>query len=532
MRKVFSVEARIGPRSRRAAAGALLTFAVSVLLGCPASKSEQPSTTLYDALTGQTLDGTRWQTPEYVRTTSGGQAVLSARSSRMESNLVRGRSYLSSADVANPGGGRVTTLRANVSVPRVSASRSGTGTQFTAGIRLDYQPASARGFSAPGANQDQLITALELVDTGGGLKIRRRICACLDPACINLGTATSTFTVPAGFGVNGCNLFANAEYDTTYTFTLSMLDEVNGVFRWAVQGGAFTTEVAGTAALQNPGGMAFESVDNGFLSAQLRARVADTSPGGGGSAAVAAAFDGVWVGTNGAAATLYDDFSGTGSSADGGFSLDRWRAGANAEVDPGADGVHLRATATSTAAVRDVNQSTPLAAAYPARFGRWQADVGIVGQRLDGASTGAVQVGGLFFNDGTAGGTSDATGDVLAYVSLATHAASVVIARCQDAACKMTSPLQGATLPASASHPLGLGTIHTVGVQWDAATHTFTFQLDDAAPVKVVYSATPAPIAAWVPTRWIRSRVAITSASPAGTTASIDALVKNVHATP
>jgi hypothetical protein len=452
----------------------------------------------------------------------------------MQSNLTQGLSYTSALVVASTGGGRVTSIQADVAVPAASASQSGAAT-IVGGVRLYYQPAANRGLAFPGAYLNELIVALELYDGGSGPLIRRRVAHCTDAACINLGGSGITVSDPVGFTASGVNATAAAAYDTTYTFGLS-LNEATGVFTWTVQGGSFGAGVSGTAdvsAWAATAGMDLASTTNGFLSAQLHARTSDSSAAGGGSGAISATFDNVMVGTNGAAATLYDDFSSMGSGEATGFSQQRWGSGANAPnsaVSASGGAVHLQ-TALTTSGTSSASQWTQLAAMSPATFSAWQADVALVSDTPSG--DGAVQIGGTFLSDssvGGAGGTNNGTGDVMSNVFVRAGSASLWIARCLDATCNSLATISQQALTPSADHPLGVGTVHTVFQQWDPASKSFTYRLDDADPVQVVLSsATVAP--PHVPSRYVRATINIPP-GPAGTAASAEVTVANVRVAP
>jgi hypothetical protein len=484
----------------------------------------------YDPLSADTLDSVRWQTPEYVHTISGGVAALSVRASGMQSNLTQGLSYTSNLVVSSTGGGRVTSLQADVSVPSAGANRSGAAANV-GGIRLYFQPSANRGKAFPGAYLNQLIVALEVYDGGAGPQIRRRFAHCNDAACVTLGGTGIAVSDPGGFTLSGVSATAPAAYDTTYTFGVS-LNEATGVFTWTVQGGSFGAGVSGTADISTWAasvGMTLASTTNGFQSAQLHARTSDASAAGGGSGAITATFDNVMVGTNGAAATLYDDFSSVGSGEATGFSQQRWGSGANAAVSPAGAAVHLTSGVT-TSGTTGASQWTQLAAMYPVpvQFKTWQADVALVADTPGG--DGAVQVGGAFLNDGSGGFTNDGTGDVVSNVFVRAGGANLVISRCLDATCSAVATISQQALTPSAGHPLGVGTVHTVFQQWDEGTRSFTCRLDDADVVQVVLSS--ATVAApWVPSRYVRATIGIPP-GPAGRSASVEATVANVRAGP
>jgi hypothetical protein len=188
--------------------------------------------------------------------------------------------------------------------------------------------------------------------------------------------------------------------------------------------------------------------------------------------------------------------------------------------------VHLIGAVT-TEGTAGASLGTQLAAMYPATFSTWQADVAVVADTPGGAGSNAAQIGGAFLNDGTPGGANDSTGDVVSEVFVRSGSASIWVARCLDPACGSLTTLVTQALTPAAGHPLGVGTVHTVYQHWDVPTRTFTYKLDDAAPVQVVPSL--ATVAApRVPSRHVRAVVGVPAGTAAGTAASVEVTVANV----
>lgn len=459
--------------------------------------------TSYDPLTADTIDGARWLTPEFVRTISGGKARLSVSAHGMESNAVRGVTYTSALAAADAGG-RVTTFQADVAVP-AGPTRTG-GTTVYGGVRLYYQPAANRGLAFPGAQLNELIAALELYDSGSGLQLRRRFGHCDNAACTSIGSAGIVASDPAGFTPNGINAWAPAALDTTYTLRLS-LDEASGVFTWSVRGGAFGPDASGTVSISawaDAVGMTVASTTNGFLSAQLFARASDTSAAGGGSGFVTATFDNVMLGTNGAPATVYDDFSGAGSSEAWGFLRSRWRLDANGAVSASPEGVRV----TASVAEASIPATTVFAAAYPATAHAWQADLTVL---PSGPGYHRAILGGAFLNDGTAGADHDRTGDVLCELTFSGPgtSSSVDVLRCLDAACAGRAVLAHRLILPPAAHPVGPGTAHTAFQQWDPVSRTFAARLDHGAPVFIPLASMTAATPPRVPSRYVRAEAIV-----------------------
>jgi hypothetical protein len=516
-----------GPGKLRLVVGLLAVLAAA---GCGGSGSAPPTPSkdlsTYDTLSADTLDGARWQTPEYVRTISGGKAHLSVRATDMRAFSVQGNVYTSRLSAVPAGGGRVTTLQAEVSVPAATAVRNGAAT-LSGAVRLRYQPPADRGLSFPGDSRNLLIAGLEVYDSGTGPVIRRRVSHCDDDACITAGTSGITLVDPEGFTTIGVSATAPAAHDTTYTLTLSV-DEGSSVFTWTVRGGAFGAGVSGTADVTSWLGTAGMTLASGWSGAELAARTLDPGADGGSSGAVTATFDNVMLGTNGAAASLHDDFSGGPSSEATGFSVDRWSSGV-AAVEASGGAVRLISTATLGGASNPGYRLTSLAAKYPTTPNTWQADVAIVRSTPGGN---LVRLGGAFLNDGTAGGTNDATGDIVSDVALSTSSASCRILRCFTANCGTMAEIAHQVLAPSAAHPLGLGTVHTVAVRWSPVSRVFTYRLDDAPPVDVQFATSTLTGPPRVPSRYIRAEALIPFGHPVGTTANIEATVRNVVVTP
>ncbi|HSN15219.1 MAG TPA: hypothetical protein VLT61_11340 [Anaeromyxobacteraceae bacterium] len=512
-------------RIPRAASAVLVLFAA-----CSSTKSEpkigaQP---FYDPLDGTALDGAHWQTPQLGRSIEGGAAVLSVRADDMEARTRQGTTYTNAVSVL-ASGRRVTTFGATVSVPAASAARSGFAV-LLGGIRLVYQPAANRGGLFPNANMNILSASLELFEDGGGLALRRRFYHCDDARCVALSGSGISVVDPDGFTRSGVNATAPAAFDTAYTLEVS-LDEATGTFTWTAQGGAYGSPRSGTADVStwaSSVGMGLGTASNGFTFAQLVARASDDT--GGGSASVAARFDDVRVGFDGAAATGWDDFS-TGT-----FSPLKWGA-IDSDVWLSGGSLHL-ASEITTAVDGFAGAGTVVVAMYPAMFKSWQADVAIVADSPDPAAGSSDVAGilGAFYNDGTAG--TGASGDVRARVNLGVDQASFSIFKCTVSNCGPTTLIAAGPLTPSAAHPLGLGTVHALSIRWDPAANLFAFGLDDAPPVEVDPTSVPgalAPVSSPTPRyplHGLTTNVIVSAGATAGTTARVEATFANVRGAP
>ena len=252
--------------------------------------------TLYDPLCGSTLDGSKWQTPLLSRSVSGGALVLSTQISNTESRTIQGLNYQTTSNV-DAGTQRVTTLKADVTVPAATSSRTGNA-EIRALVQLVYQPPANR-LIFPGGLLDATIIQIGLVDAGSGLQAFRRVFHCDNASCTSRISTGIALVDPAGFtpDANGIEADAAAVYGTTYTVSAS-LNESTGVFSWSFAGGTFGAGVAGTAdpvvyLAGNPHWTALGSnplAGPGFSFAALRTQVSDDSVPAGSDGGVSARF--------------------------------------------------------------------------------------------------------------------------------------------------------------------------------------------------------------------------------------------------
>jgi len=454
--------------------------------------------TMYDPLCGGKLDGNKWRTPLFSRSVSGGALELSTHVSNMESRAIRGLSYLTLANV-NAAGQRVTTLKADITVPAATASRTGNA-ELRAGLQLTYQPPANR-LVFPGANLDLLTIVVGLEDTGSGLRASRRVLHCDSAGCTPFTSTGIFFTDPSGFAVSVDRADAPASYDTIYTLTAS-LNEATGIFTWFIAGGAFGAGVSGTADPgvylgSNPnwgalGGNPLAGV--GFSSAILALRVLDQSPAAGSDGSLSARFQNVHVGFNNAAAMPWDDFSGTGgNSGPTELSAAKWSApGKNSmALTAGSLAGHVQVTSLSPAGI---NSFQAIDFSNPAPINTVQADVTVAACSNSLGATNRAGIGGSFYNDGTPGTTPPNTnqpnsrvGDVSVslYLDCFFGLPRFQISRFDTTAGAQTilSNSVNQTVPMGPA-PF-IGNTHTLTMKWDPATHLLTFQVDGATPVVV-----------------------------------------------
>src|SRR6266581_6172917 len=449
--------------------------------------------TLYDPLCGSTLDGSKWQTPLLSRSVSGGALVLSTQISNTESRTIQGLNYQTTSNV-DAGTQRVTTLKADVTVPAATSSRTGNA-EIRALVQLVYQPPANR-LIFPGGLLDATIIQIGLVDAGSGLQAFRRVFHCDNASCTSRISTGIAFVDPAGFtpDANGIEADAAAAYDTSYTVSAS-LDESAGVLSWSFAGGTFGAGVAGTAdpsayLAGNANWTALGAnplAGPGFSFAALRTQSADNSALGGSDGTMSARFGNVQVGFNDAAATLWDDFSGTGAnSGPTELSEAKWTTpGRNsAALTAGSFVGHAQATSLSTAGVATFH---PIEFGNPAAINTVQADVTVSACSNSLPGTNRVGSTGNFYNDGTPGTTppninqaNSRVGDVVTSLFLDCVAG---VARFQINRFDTTTGAQTSLSNfANSTVPKGpapvTGNTHTLTMKWDPATHFFTFQVD------------------------------------------------------
>jgi len=507
--------------------------------------------TMYDPLCSGTLDGSKWRTPLSSRSVSGGALVLSSQISDMEARSIQGQTYATTANV-NAGAQRVTTLKTDVAVPAATASRTDNA-EIRAIVQLSYQPPATR-LIFPAGLLDAIFIQIGLVDSGSGLRAFRRVLHCENASCTIRSDAGITFVDPGGFtpNANGIEADAPAVYDTTYTVSAS-LNESTGVFSWSFAGGALGAGVSGTAdpGVHLAGNTNWTALGPnplagpGFASAFLRTQVSDDSTPAGSDGSVSARFGNVQVAFNNAAATLWDDFSGTGgNSGPVELSAAKW-------TTPGKNSLTLTAgSLAGHSQTTGVNNFQGITFSNPDAINTLQADVTESDCSGSSNATKRVELVGHFYNDGTPGTTppnsnqpNSLVGDVRASLNLDCFAfpglAYFVILRYNS-----TTP-QSFTLLSNTNNivPMGpapiIGNTHTLRMKWDPATHLLTFQVNGEAPVVVdpttvnahINVAAPYVKPANSPLKQLGAFLFI-PASAAGATASMDFKVNNVFTAP
>jgi hypothetical protein len=441
--------------------------------GEPTSSYEQ-----VDDFCGSTWNGSAYREGLQSRRIVNGALELQLTSANLEAGSARGVRKNSAVAVANAGG-RVTALRAAISVPDAStATRTGTAT-INAQLSIQYQPIANR-LSFPGGLAKNVFANLGLVDSGSGLRFQRSIGLCANPSCGTLDTTTGITYADGTFPEN-----QPASYGTPYTFTMSF-DEAARVFTYSVSGPGLAGVLTGTAdasALFAAQGVA---PSDQYL-AQLRSRVSDAGAGGS-AGSMRATFDDASIGVNGGALAPRDDFSG-------------------AEIDPSRWGVSDAAMALGTGALElatrlPANGSaatamnslvlTPIGFSSPPSHVRVDVTFAPNTAAAPGTENRFV-LNRALYNDGTVGvapnlgGANSSVGDVQVQVVLTPTTARFQLLKTTTPTFTSASlvTLGPIDVPVSPSRPLGAGTTHTLRVSWDLVARTVTVQLDDAAPVTV-----------------------------------------------
>jgi hypothetical protein len=499
--------------------------------------------TMYDPLCAASLNGMKWGFPAFNRGVVNGAMRISADVSNMESFAARARAYVANA-IVNAGTQRVTTLRTDVRVAANSAMRTGSA-ELVAGLSLQYQPPSLR-LGGESGNLATVRVQLGLLDSGNGLRVARVFNHCDNGLCTAPSATGVLFNDPASFDSNG---EAPANYDSTYTLALSV-DEATGVFTWTASGNGLAASgtidpsgyVAGNSSWSalgpNPFAVAFET-------AALRARVLDRSNAGGSSGRIAGDFDNTFVGLDGGAATLWDDFSGAGgNSGPAQLSAAKWTPGENSmAVSSGALIQHARLTSGAVG----VNYFQGLVHNEPTSMNTLQADFTLTTCANSAGSTNRASLEMNIYNDGSLGTTppninqaGSLVGDIRAYLYLDCLTQD---ARFQVLRWDSNTPLQGTLLSNSANNAVPMSTaafiggVHTLTMRWDPPTRRLTFQVDGQTPVIVdptsanARMTTGAPYVK-VPNAPLAQIGAFLALPTAGRSASMDFRVNNVFTAP
>ncbi len=515
--------------------------------------SDTSGLTLYDPLCGTSLDGSRWQNPQWSAKVDSAAATLEASADHMLARSIRNDNYGAQLTV-NAAGHRVTTLAADITVPAGPPIPAGVWQLAT--VRLSYQPPATR-LSFPGGLLGYINVEVGLINTADGLYAVRRFVHCDDASCSTAtGTGVAAVDPPAFIQITGSTAGLRASFNTTYTASIS-LNETTGIFSWSLSGGTFgATGYTGTGDfttyLDGAGEWAGVPLAGAFNNAGLFVRQYDESAAGGGEGDMKALFGNAWAGFDDKSPALFDDFSGTnGNSGPLELSLARWSAGPAPAVPGGSAAgsqllsgsglvIHSQVTADAANAATDVHV---VDLSDPASANTVQADLAM-SAAFGGATGGDVRafVQGRFYNTGETGTTPpdvnepySGLGDVIAQAWLQANgnAAHWNILRCDNASCSASTSVGGGLISGVA-----VGTaVHAVRVQWDPLAPAFTFSVDGHAVTVDPTTAgsgitTPAPFIKTANAPFRRILTNVSAPAGAGNTTVADVTVNNVFVTP
>jgi hypothetical protein len=449
---------------------------------CSSAPSE-PGLTLLDGFGGPSIDGTKWYAGSMSRMVAGGAAVLGLDVTNARPRADRNDTYGTMVNPVPPvAGQRTSSLRADIRVPAATATRTG-GVNIRATLRLSYSPPSQR-LNFWGGAQDMVMAEVGLIDEGSGLYAFRRLTHCDNASCTTLSTSGITFVDPVEFAPIGVPHFAGAAaaYDTTYTVSLR-LDEATGIFHWSVAGGGFGAGVSGTAdpavylaATANWSGIPLAG--SGYQGSAMGVSLVNYGAVGSGGR-ILGNFDNVLVGFNGATATAFDDFSGTGgNSGPTELSPARWNAPGyfTSGLQNGSLVVEHQITSVTS------NQTTAgqvMTLGDPPGFGTLLVDGAVLAHGTTGTGSGGgyFGIGGRFYNDGSSTRLFDATGDVSAnlLIQVFPGTAYLYLNRCNNPTCSTSTFVGTVALPGATGLNVGG---HRLRLSWDAIARRFTFGVD------------------------------------------------------
>jgi serine/threonine protein kinase len=493
----------------------------------------------YDDFSSGDLRGARWALGEH-------QAVLRDRSAVL-SHAIRQvhafRTHTTNLILRPPGNGQLTTFQTDVVVDSATASGD---TSSGAGIDLWFQPKANRLSFPFNANHLMVVRIFLEQQAQGPLMARYLVLLCREnfedcsqgqfigsprprqnvvpkrtefaatwtPVVGGEKAGTWKEAVPVSPGTRHTISISLNPEGKTITFAIS--DRAGMSLAASVDLSRITTPFVPDLTAEN------------FLRARLLARMSGGNIGQG-DGSVSARFNDVKVGMDGAAASLFDDFS-TGST----FDAARWSIGSeSARVERSALSMSLDQQDFPAVARLEMTDTSTSAL---------QADVTVGSYRSTGTGRIAAQLREALYNDGSAGsGTapddnepSSEVGDVVASINMTDREVFYVVERCDTAQCSVTGSGFTHVQPRTSLGKVTPGTKHTLYVNWDAARHRVVFRLDEGQAVSFDPLAAGYPIFS-VP-RIPSKRIALvaTSTSPsdpfsAGSSGSIAATFANVR---
>ena len=494
---------------------------------------------LYDDFSSGDLTGARWAQGEHQAVLRDGSAALSHTIRQVQAF----RTHTTNLVLRPPANGQLTTLQTDVVVDSATASGD---TSSGAGIDLWFQPKANRLSSPFNTNHLMVVRLFLEQQAQGPLMARYLVLLCRD----NFEDCSQGQFI--GSPRPRRNIVPKKE-DFAATWAPAVGAETVGAWREAVPvslGTRYTISIsvnpastAITFAISNRAGMSLAaSVDlsrvttpfvpdlsaANFSWARLLARMSGGNIGHG-DGSVSARFDDVKVGMDGAAASLFDDFS-TGST----FDSERWSIGGeSARVERSA--LNMSLDQQDAPAVTRLEMADASTAAL-------QADVTVGSYSSRGTGRLAAQLREALYNDGSAGsGTapdenepSSEVGDVVASINMTDREVFYVVERCDTAQCSVTGRGFTYVQPRTSLGKVTPGTPHTLYVNWDAARHRVVFRLDEGEAVSFDPLAAGYPIFSGPRIRSKRVALVATSTSPSdpfsrGSSGSIEATFANVR---
>jgi hypothetical protein len=483
--------------------------------GCPSSPGLLPVDDPYDDLSSGSVSGTRWNEGQFRVVVADGAAELMHDIRSAQASFTH-RTRLVAIP---PGGGQVTTFKADLTVTSASASGDAVA---RAAISLVFQPLANR-VRRPLDLENALVVRVGLQRTAAGLVAVRSVFECL-PGLPDCQVSQSVGT--PGFGVNwpaGLTAYTG----TRYTVGISV-DPANKRFVLTLSGPSgdpslsqvFDLSGLTTATAPFVPDLSAAGFKEAFLDVGVRGGTTGVGDG-----AVTAVFDDVQMGVDGAPASPFDDF-GTGAR----FDPSRWNiGGVSAESTPA--GVRLRLDQAGAPAAAALNLSRTSATAL-------HADVTVEQEEAAGSGRLAAELRSSLYNDGTNGSgsapdvnaPSSQVGDVVAIASMTGDEAWHAVIRCESAVCSRFTFVEAPTALGSVT----LGTRHTLSVRWDAERHVVVFQLDGTRTAEFDPVAAGRPIARVARSPCKRIAVDAGAAGPAepftvGSEGSLTATFANVR---
>ncbi len=394
-----------------------------------------PTLSLYDDFSGSTIDAAKWQSLEIVREIGGGKLVSSLRASGAPSRANNELNF------ANPTA--IQSFQADVRLNSYSSPAGG-----ATRVRLNGSFYSdSTGPKPAGDFTGDVLGQLYLFGASGGVDIRYRVVKCTIPDCSS-GTIVVPETTVQAAALGESHTLGIAWDGAQFTFT------VDGVSQPPVNPADCSKYPTTCQPIINP----FPNVPFKLLGTQVQ------FAGAGGVGSVAGDFDNVYV--NG---VLYDNFDGPPYSGPR-LSSAKW---ADLELVREIQGGHL----VSKVAVAEPAGNVGRSRLFPVNqnaVASMQADVRVTEFQSNSGWVRA-QLTGSFYNDGSSTGANDSTGEVEAYMQIASDTGGQLYtrfyaARCTDSQCNTSTVLNNFFDSFGA---VNLGETHTLFLRWDGSVFTY-----------------------------------------------------------